>query len=78
MIPKSCVAVLVALAVLLPMVAVVLAAVSPLLRAMEDATGANLVNGFSRGVAVLWAVDLVVLLVTLAVESLERRGSSDE
>jgi len=55
-----------------------LAAVSPLLRAMEDATGANLVNGFSRGVAVLWAVDLVVLLVTLAVESLERRGSSDE
>ena len=66
MIPRPLLSTLAVLAVGLPIVVVVLLAVSAILGAMGDANGQLAVTWVGRAAGILWIIDLVLLLISLA------------
>ena len=57
-------------ALLLPIVTIVLIGVARLLAAMQDLGGAAVIDRLALAIAVVWLIDLVLLLVIQAVHSL--------
>ena len=66
---------LVACAVILPMTIAVLVAVARLLAAMQDAAGAAVVDRVALAAGILWALNLIALLLALALDRLVPPGS---
>jgi hypothetical protein len=64
----------------LPIVICVLVGMARLLAAMEDATGAAVVDRLALACGIAWVLTLVVLLIGAAIRSLEipRRPHDDE
>ena len=78
MLPRSILTALVTIAIVLPIVALVLLGVAGLLGAMQDMTGQAVVRRLAHAAAILWVIDLVLLLVGIGVDSLGRdRPSGD-
>lgn len=59
-------------AVVMPLVLVLVLGLGRLLAAMGDATGAAVLDRLALAGGLLWSLNLVLLLVALAVRSLER------
>ena len=59
-------------AVVMPLVLVLVLGLGRLLAAMGDAAGAMVLDRLSLAGGLLWSLNLVLLLVALAVQSLER------
>jgi hypothetical protein len=78
MIPRPLLSTLAVLAVGLPIVVVVLLAVSAILGAMGDANGQLAVTWVGRAAGILWIIDLVLLLISLAIETLDRDTPRDD
>ena len=72
MIPRPLLSTLAVLAVGLPIVVVVLLAVAAMLGAMGDANGQLVVTWVGCAAGILWTIDLVLLLIGLAIETLGR------
>ena len=70
MISRAVLAILVTVACILPVAIVIVLGVSRLLAAMEDAAGANVLDRVALALGVLWAIDLVCLVVAQSVNSL--------
>lgn len=71
MLPRRVVAILLAIALLLPIVLVLLWGLAALLEAMADAGGAAAMRWIALALAVAWVVDLVAIVLALAIERLE-------
>jgi hypothetical protein len=71
LIPQRVILGLVVGAVGLPIVICVLLGLSHLLAAMNDQSGAYCVGRFCLAAGAIWAINLVALLVTLAINSLD-------
>ncbi len=69
-VPTHALLLLTAVAVVLPIAICVLLALGRLLEGMGDATGRRVLDCVSLGAGVLWAVDLVSLVLIQAVNSL--------
>lgn len=69
-VPRSVLATLVGLALLLPLAQGVLFWVGRLLGAMQDVAGEALVGRIVLGLAALWLIDLALLVVALGVAGL--------
>jgi hypothetical protein len=69
-VPRRILALLVGLALLLPIVVCVLAGVGRLLAGMGDAAGATALDRLTLAVGLLWAIDLIALLIANGVQSL--------
>ena len=78
MIPRSILTTLVALAAVLPIVALVLLGVAALLGAMQDVSGQAVVTRLGLAAGILWIIDLVVLLVSIGIDALGRGSRSDD
>ena len=78
MFPRSILTALVTIAIVLPMVALVLLGVASLLGAMQDMGGQAVVRRAAHAAAILWIIDLVLLLVGVGVDSLGRDRRSDD
>ncbi len=78
MIPRPLLSTLAVLAIGLPVVVVVLLAVAAVLGAMGDANGQLAVTWVGRGAGILWTIDLVLLLISLAIETLCRDTPRDD
>lgn len=63
---------LVTAAVLTPMVVLIVLGVSKLLMALGDTAGALCLDRIALCGGVLWGIDLVVLLIVLGINSLDR------
>jgi hypothetical protein len=74
-IPPRIVLALIAAALLLPIALCVVFGVAALLVAMGDATGGAVLHRIALGGAILWAIDLICLVLTLAARSI---GGPDE
>ena len=78
MLPRSTLTALVTIAIVLPIVVLVLRGVEGLLGAMEDMGGQTIVRRAADAAAILWVIDLVLLLVGVGIDSLGRdRPSGD-
>ena len=79
MIPQRAIAWLIVGALALPIVLCVLFALGRLLEAMQDQAGAEVLARVNLGLFALWAITLVALLVTTAINSLGAppRGPDD-
>jgi hypothetical protein len=62
--------ILVTVAAIFPLAIVVLLAAARLLGAMQDAAAAGVLDRVALATGVLWAIDLVCLLLALAINSL--------
>jgi len=71
-------ALLVCLALALPMVVIVLLAVAAVLGAMQDLVGQAVVERMALAGGVLWAIDLVLMLVAVAISSLGKGDDSGD
>lgn len=63
---------LVTAAMLMPMVVLILLGVGKLLTALGDATGAVWLDRIALVGSILWAVDLLLMLIVVAINSLDR------
>lgn len=70
MISRPVLAILVTAACILPVAIAILLGVGRLLGAMEDAAGAAVLDRVALAMGILWAVDLVCLLVAQGINSL--------
>ena len=70
MISRRALAVLVALACVLPLAIVVVVGAGRLLAAMQDAAAATVLDRIALAVAIVWAVNLLCLLLALAINAL--------
>jgi hypothetical protein len=78
MLSRSTLTVLVTIAIVLPIVTLVLLGVAGLLGAMQDPGGQTVVRRAADASAILWIIDLVLLLVGVGIDSLGRdRPSGD-
>jgi len=59
-------------AILLPIVICVLVGVARLLAGMADASGAQVLDYLALGVAIVWVIDLLAILILLAIDSVSR------
>jgi preprotein translocase subunit SecG len=75
--PRRIIACLLYAAVVLPIVLSVTVGVAHLLKSMADDQWANVLNRTCLIVAIVWAVNLICLLVALAVQAVARSDSSD-
>lgn len=66
--------VLVTLGCLLPIVLAVVLGVARLLAAMQDASGAAVLDRIALAAGILWAVDLVALVLVLGINALPPEG----
>ena len=70
LIPHRVVLALVAIAVVLPITICVVVGVAALLNAMGDVAGGGMLHRTVLGFGILWAVDLICLLLVLAIGTL--------
>lgn len=70
MISRRALTVLVTAACVFPVAIAILLAVARLLGAMEDTTAARVLDRVALAVGILWAIDLVCLLVAQGINSL--------
>jgi hypothetical protein len=77
MISRRALAVLVTVACVLPLAIVVLVGAARLLAAMQDAAAANVLDRVALAIAILWAVDLLCLLLALAINALGPPGAGE-
>ncbi len=75
-IPDRIVLSLIVIAVLLPITLCVVLGVAALLTQMGDAAGGAVLNRIALAGGILWAIDLISLVLTLAIGSL--RGPDEE
>lgn len=76
MITRRVLNLLVTVGCLLPIALVIVLGVARLLSAMEDASGAVVLDRIALGLGILWALALVVLLLALGIRALE--GTREE
>jgi len=69
-IPRPVLAILVTSACILPVAIAILLGVGRLLGAMDDAAGAAVLDRLGLAVSILWAIDLVCLLMAQGINSL--------
>lgn len=72
MIPQRAIIGLIAGALGLPIVICVLLGLAHLLSAMQDRTGAIALDRICLAAAILWAINLIALLICLAINSIDR------
>jgi hypothetical protein len=70
MISRRALTVLVTVASVLPLAIVVVLAVARLLEAMQDAAAAAVLDRIALGIGILWAIDLVCLLLAIGINAL--------
>ncbi len=70
MIPRRLLAALIVAALLLPIVITVVVGLARLLAAMNDHSGATMLERVALGCGVLWIVDVVTLVIAQAANSL--------
>ncbi|MBN2579277.1 MAG: hypothetical protein JXB10_09825 [Pirellulales bacterium] len=70
-IPRSISFLLIAVAVLLPIGIIIVLGVGHLLSAMGDQAGGRVLDRLGLALGILWGFDLIVLVVALAVQSLD-------
>ena len=78
MLPRSTLTAIVTIAIVLPIVVLVLLGVAGLLSAMQDMGGQAVVRRAAHAAAILWIIDLVLLLVGIGLDSLGRDRPSDD
>ncbi len=76
MISRHVLKILVTLTLVMPVAIVVLLAVARLLAAMQDAAAAAVLDRIALAAGVLWAIDLVCLLLALGINALGPPDSS--
>lgn len=69
-IPRSLLTTLVATACILPLAIVVLVGVARLLAAMDDAAAAVVLDRIALAAGIVWAIDLLCLILALGIEAL--------
>jgi hypothetical protein len=67
---------LIAAAAILPMAIALVVAVARLLAAMQDAAGAAALDRVALALGIVWALNLMMLLMALAIERLGPPGDS--
>lgn len=78
MITRRALSLLVSVGCLLPIALVIVLGVARLLSAMQDANGAAVLDRIALGLGILWALDLVVLLLALGIRALENSAGERE
>lgn len=78
MITRRVLNLLVTVGCLLPIALVIVLGVARLLSAMQDANGAAVLDRIALGLGILWALDLVVLLLALGIRALENSAGEGE
>jgi hypothetical protein len=77
LIPNRVILALIATALVLPITICVVFGVAALLQAMGDASGGGVLNRTALGFGILWAVDLICLVLLLAIGSLRGPDGPD-
>jgi len=72
--PKACLTILVAGAILLPIAITLVAATAFLFNGLQDLGMARVLNGVAIGLGLLWTLDLAALTVVLGIDALMRAG----
>jgi purine-cytosine permease-like protein len=78
MITRRALNLLVTVGCLLPIALVIVLGVAWLLAAMQDASGAAVLDRIALGLGIVWGLDLVVLLLALGIRTLEAAGEREE
>jgi uncharacterized BrkB/YihY/UPF0761 family membrane protein len=78
MITRRALNLLVTVGCLLPIALVIVLGVARLLAAMQDASGAAVLDRIALGLGIMWGLDLVVLLLALGIRTLEAAGEQEE
>lgn len=78
MITRRALSLLVSIGCLLPIALVIVLGVARLLSAMQDANGAAALDRIALGLGILWALDLVILLLALGIRALENTAGERE
>lgn len=73
MVPRRAIAVLVIAGLVLPIVVAVTTAAARLLVAMQDLAGGAVLDRIALATGILWAVDLISLVVVLGINALPPR-----
>jgi hypothetical protein len=76
-IPRHTIALAIAGALILPIAICLILAVSSLLSAMGDAVGGGAMRWVSLGFGIIWVLDLILLVLALAVNTLSAPDDSD-
>lgn len=74
MIPRRVLTVLLTIGCVLPLALVIVLGVARLLAAMQDTAGAAVLDRISLGAGIVWAIDLVCLLLTLGINAIGPPG----
>ena len=69
-ISRRALSILVAVACVLPLAIVVVVAVARLLDAMQDAAAATVLDRVALAIGILWAIDLLCLLLAIGINAL--------
>jgi hypothetical protein len=77
-IPHRAVLALLAATVLLPITICVILGVAALLAAMGDSLGGAVLQRVALAGGILWAIDLICLVLVLAINAVKARNESDE
>jgi hypothetical protein len=77
LIPRRITFTLLAFALLLPIVLCVVLGTSALLTAMGDVAGGSILQRMALGCGMLWAIDLICLVVVLAVNGMKDPDEPD-
>jgi hypothetical protein len=78
LIPHRLVVALIAVGLLLPITICVVFGVAALLEAMGDSVGGGVLHRLALGCGILWAIDLICLVLTLAIGTLRGPDEPDE
>ncbi|MEE8450959.1 MAG: hypothetical protein V3R99_03560 [Thermoguttaceae bacterium] len=78
LVPRRAILLLIAAALALPIVICVILAVGSVLLAMDDTSGFVVLRRIALAGGILWAIDLICLLVVLALNALADDASSDD
>lgn len=78
MITRRALSLLVSVGCLLPIALVIVLGVARLLSAMQDANGAAVLDRIALGLGILWALDLVILVLALGIRALENSAGEGE
>jgi hypothetical protein len=76
-IPRYCIALAIAGAIILPIVICLILAVASLLSAMGDAAGGGAMRWVALGCGIIWALDLILLVLALGVNALRAPDDAD-
>jgi hypothetical protein len=78
LIPQRIVLTLIAAAILLPITICVIFGIAALLGAMGDSVGGAVLHRIALGCGILWAIDLISLVLVQAIGTLSRPDEPDE